>query len=58
MAPETRESFDAKARAEGWTCTRCGKAITFEDREAYREAQRCARCHYETDTESGAIGKL
>lgn len=58
MAPETREAFDAKARTEEWTCTRCGEAITFEDREAYREARRCARCHYETDTESGAIGKL
>lgn len=58
MAPETRESFDTKARAEGWTCTRCGKPITFEDREAYREARRCARCHDETDTESGAIEKL
>ena len=58
MALETREAFEAQARAQGWTCTRCGKAITFEDRDAYREARRCARCHEETDTESGTIGKL
>jgi len=58
MAPETRESFEAKARREGWKCSRCGNAITFEDREAFLEAKRCARCHDELDTESGTIDKL
>jgi len=58
MSPATRETFEARARAEGWKCTRCGKAITFEDREAYLEAKRCAQCHEELDTESGTIPKL
>lgn len=58
MSPETRESFESKAHAEGWKCTRCGKVITFEDREAYLEARRCATCHDELDTESGTITRL
>lgn len=58
MAPETRESFEAKARSEGWKCSRCGNAITFKDREAYLEAKRCSRCHDELDTESGTVNKL
>lgn len=58
MAPETRESFEATARAEGWKCSRCGKAITFEDQEAYLEAKRCAQCHDELDTESGTVSRM
>ena len=26
---ETKEQFDAKAKAEGWKCSRCGNAITW-----------------------------
>ena len=55
---EDREEFEARAKAESWRCTRCGKAITFEDQEAYLEAKRCSRCHYEVDTESGTISSL
>lgn len=55
---EKRREFEAKARLEHWKCSRCGKAITFEDRDAYREAKRCARCHFELDTESGPVGVL
>ena len=58
MAPETRESFESRALAEGWKCSRCGKAIKFEDRDSFREAGRCSQCHYEVDTESGTVGKL
>jgi RNA polymerase-binding transcription factor DksA len=61
MAPdpgESKEQFEAKAKAEGWKCSRCGKAISFEDREAYLEAGRCSQCHYELDTESGTIPSL
>ena len=55
---ETREGFEARAKAEGWKCSRCGKEISFEDRETYRESNRCAQCHYEMDTESGPIPTL
>lgn len=58
MSPATREAFEVKALAEEWKCTACGKAIKFEDREAYLEARRCAACQDELDTESGAIAKL
>jgi len=49
----TREAFGAKARAEGWVCTTCGKAIEYEDQEAYLELKRCRRCHDEIDPDSG-----
>ena len=55
---ETSEQFEAKANAEGWKCTRCGNAITFEDKETYLESKRCSQCHYELDTESGPIPTL
>jgi DNA-directed RNA polymerase subunit RPC12/RpoP len=55
---QNQEQFEAKAKAEGWRCTRCGKGITFEDQETYQEAGRCSRCHYEVDTESGTIPSL
>jgi hypothetical protein len=53
-----RSQFEAKAKAENWKCSRCGKPITFEDQEPYLEAKRCSRCHYELDTESGTIPSL
>jgi RNA polymerase-binding transcription factor DksA len=49
---KTRERFEAKAKAGGWKCSRCGKAITFEDRKAYLDAERCARCYEEMETEN------
>ncbi len=55
---ETKTEFEAAAKAEGWKCSRCGKAIAFEDRETYLESKRCARCHEELDTESGTIPAL
>jgi hypothetical protein len=55
---ETREQFEAEAKAEGWKCSACGKPITFEDREAYWEFKVCSHCHYDTDTESGPIPTL
>jgi hypothetical protein len=55
---ETREQFEAKAKTDGWKCTRCGKTIKFEDKETYLESKRCSRCHYELDTESGPIPTL
>jgi RNA polymerase-binding transcription factor DksA len=55
---QTKEAFEAQAKAEGWVCTRCGKAIEFTDRDAYRESQRCKRCHDELDPDSGAIPRL
>ena len=60
MAPDaaTKEAFEAQAKAEGWKCSRCDNPITFEDREAFLEAKRCKKCHYELDTESGTIPAL
>jgi RNA polymerase-binding transcription factor DksA len=59
MAPEiTKEAFEAQSKAEGWKCSRCDKRITFEDREAFLEANLCHRCHDEIDTESGTIPTL
>jgi hypothetical protein len=61
MSPDstdTREEFEAKANAEGWKCSRCGKAIKFADKEPYLESKRCSQCHYELDTESGPIPTL
>ena len=55
---ETREAFEAKAKAGSWKCSRCGKSITFEDKDSYLEAERCAQCHFELDTESGPIPTL
>jgi DNA-directed RNA polymerase subunit RPC12/RpoP len=56
--PETQESSEARANDEAWKCSRCGRAIKFEDRDTYRESGRCAQCHYEVDTESGTITNL
>ena len=60
MVPDmaTKEVFETQAKAEGWKCTRCDKPITFEDLEAFLEAKRCKRCHYQLDTESGTIAEL
>jgi RNA polymerase-binding transcription factor DksA len=63
MAPEKfnstktkiRERFEAKAQAGDWKCSRCGKAITFEDRKAYLDAERCARCYEEMDSENKPV---
>jgi DNA-directed RNA polymerase subunit RPC12/RpoP len=55
---QTREQFEAQAKAEGWKCSRCGKPIAFDDRDAYLESTRCSQCHYELDTESGPIPSL
>ena len=52
---ETKEAFEAKAKANGWVCTRCGKAITGEDQVAYKESRRCNRCHHEIDPDSGRV---
>ena len=46
------------AKSEGWVCTRCGKSIQPEDREAYLESKRCKKCHAEVDPDSGSIPKL
>ncbi len=54
---EDRKTFETAARSEGWRCSRCGKPVTFEDRESYQEAKRCRRCHDEVDTESGSINR-
>ena len=53
-----KEAFEARAEAEGYVCTMCGKAISYEDEEAYLESQRCRGCHYELDTDSGPIRAL
>lgn len=53
-----KDAFEARAEAEGYVCTMCGKAISYEDEEAYLESQRCCRCHYELDTDSGPIPAL
>jgi DNA-directed RNA polymerase subunit RPC12/RpoP len=42
----------------GYVCTMCGKPINSEDEETYIESQRCWRCHYELDTDSGPIPVL
>ena len=55
---ETKQAFEAKSKAHGWVCTRCGKAITAEDQVAYTESQRCNRCHQEIDPDSGRIPTL
>ena len=52
---QSREAFIAKARAEGWVCSMCGKPIEYGDQEAFLEAKRCQRCHDELDTDSGPI---
>jgi transcription initiation factor IIE alpha subunit len=53
-----KDTFEARAEAQGYVCTMCGKAISYEDEEAYLESQRCCRCHYELDTDSGPIPAL
>ena len=53
-----KDAFEARAEAGGYVCTMCGKAISYEDEEAYLESQRCCRCHYELDTDSGPIPAL
>jgi len=53
-----KEAFWVRAEAEGYVCTMCGKAISYEDEEAYLESQRCGGCHYELDTDSGPIRAL
>jgi hypothetical protein len=57
-ATGTNQPFEAKAKAEGWVCTRCGKTITAEDRAAFAESKRCKRCHREIDPDSGSIPEL
>lgn len=58
VASETPETFEARAEAEAWKCSRCGKPIKFGDRDTFQEASRCSQCHEEVDTESGTISKL
>jgi RNA polymerase-binding transcription factor DksA len=53
-----RDRFEAKAQAGGWKCSRCGKAITFEDRKAYLDAERCARCYAEMETENKPVAAV
>jgi hypothetical protein len=53
-----KEAFESRAEAEGYVCTMCGKAIRYEDEEAYLESQRCCGCHDELDTDSGPIRAL
>jgi RNA polymerase-binding transcription factor DksA len=61
MSPDptaTKEAFDAAAKANGWKCARCGKKISFEDKEAFTSANLCAACHDAIDAESGPIPTL